>query len=176
VRGEVSRSGVRWGFWLVVASQGSPLFARVVGGACHEGAETGQLLEQLRALAGPRRLLLVADSALVTKSNLAAADAAGIRFVSRLPRSFDCESHAVAQPEDSWRTLAYLAERGRRLLPADRPSYRGARLEPLGPTAGHPIEAHGPRSDKFGWYCLGGVDVVEPVYDSDQDDSASLAG
>jgi hypothetical protein len=113
-------------FWLVVAGQGSPLFARVIDGARDEGGEPGQLLEQLRALAGPRRLLLVADSGLVTRSSLAAADAAGIRFVSRLPRSFDYESDALAQPEDSWRTLAYLAERSRRLLPAERPSYRGA--------------------------------------------------
>src|SRR5438270_247430 len=65
---------------------GVALFGRVTDGARHEGAHTHELLETLRALAAPRRLLLVADSALVTKPNLTAADAAGIRFVSRLPR------------------------------------------------------------------------------------------
>ena len=102
------------------------MFGRVVDGARHEGAETGGLLERLRALATPRKLLLVADSALVTKANLAAADDAGIRFVSRLPRSFDYEPDALAQPDTSWRPLRYCSTRSRRLPPAERPSFRGA--------------------------------------------------
>ena len=90
-------------------ASGIPLFGRVVDGARHEGAETGELLESLRGLAEPRRLLFVADSALVNKANLAAADTAGIRFVSRLPRTFDYESDALAQPEEAWQTLTYCA-------------------------------------------------------------------
>ncbi|MFH1330000.1 MAG: IS1634 family transposase [Actinomycetota bacterium] len=105
---------------------GIPLFGRVVDGARHEGAETTQLLEQLRALAEPKKLLLVADAALVTKTNLAAADRAGIRFVSRLPRSFGYEGDALAQPDQAWRPLRYRSERSRRLPPAERPSFRGA--------------------------------------------------
>ncbi len=83
----------------------------------------------------PRRLLLVADSALVTKANLAAADASGIRFVSRLPRSFDYETDALAQPNDAWRTFTYRAERSRRLPPAERPTFRGAEatIDMVGP-------------------------------------------
>jgi transposase len=107
-------------------ASGIALFGRVVDGARHEGAETGQLLEQLRSVAAPRRLLLVADSALVTKANLAAADASGIRFVSRLPRTFDYETDALNQPEAAWRTLTYRAERSRRLPPAERPTFQGA--------------------------------------------------
>ena len=105
---------------------GIPLFGRVVDGARHEGAETGTLLETLRSFAAPKKLLLVADSALVTKANLLAADAAGIRFVSRLPRSFDYETDALAQPEDAWRPLRYCSQRSRRLPPAKRPTFRGA--------------------------------------------------
>lgn len=105
---------------------GVPLFGRVVDGARHEGAETGQLLETLRSLAEPRKLLLVADSALVTKANLSAADAAGIRFCSRLPRSFDYETDALAQPDDAWRPLRYCSQRSLRLPPAERPTFRGA--------------------------------------------------
>lgn len=114
---------------------GIPLFGRVVGGARHEGAETGELLEQLRSFAEPRRLLLVADSALVTKANLTAADRSGIRFVSRLPRTFDYESDALAQPESAWRTLTYRAQRSRRLPPAERPTFEGAEatIEMAGP-------------------------------------------
>jgi transposase len=114
---------------------GIPLFARVVAGARHEGAETGELLERLRSLAAPRRLLLVADSALVTKANLAAADQSGIRFVSRLPRTFDYETDALAQTEGSWRTLTYRAQRARRLPPGARPRFRGAEgsIDMVGP-------------------------------------------
>jgi transposase len=105
---------------------GIPLFGRVVDGARHEGAETGELLEQLRSLAQPRRLLLVADSALVNKANLAAADHSGTRFVSRLPRTFDYETDALAQPEDAWRPLTYCAQRAKRLPPHQRPSFQAA--------------------------------------------------
>lgn len=114
---------------------GVPLFGRVTDGARHEGAETGTLLETLRGLAAPKRLLLVADSALVTKPNLAAADAAGIRFVSRLPRSFDYEPDALAVPDDAWRKLTYCSERSRRLPRASRPTFRGAEatIEMTGP-------------------------------------------
>src|SRR5881397_3213531 len=48
-------------------ASGIALYGRVTDGSRHEGAETSTLLEQLRSLASPRRLLLVADSALVTK-------------------------------------------------------------------------------------------------------------
>jgi hypothetical protein len=109
-----------------VSTSGVPLYHRVVSGGRHEGAETGVLLERLRALAAPRRLLLVADSALVTAANLAAADAAGMRFVSRLPRRFAGEEAALALPEAAWRRLDYCSERARRLPPADRPAFAGA--------------------------------------------------
>ncbi len=114
---------------------GIPLFGRVVDGARHEGAETGALLERLRALAAPKRLLLVADSALVTKANLAAADAAGIRLVSRLPRSFDHESDALALPAGAWRPLGYSSARSALRPRAQRPTFRGAEasIEVVGP-------------------------------------------
>jgi hypothetical protein len=111
------------------------LFGRVVDGGRHEGAETHELLETLRGFAAPRRLLLVADSALVTKANLAAADAAGIRFVSRLPRSFEYESDALARSSGAWQPLRYCSQRSRHLAPAQRPSFRGAEatIEMTGP-------------------------------------------
>jgi hypothetical protein len=114
---------------------GIALYGRVTGGARHEGAETGTLLESLRAMAQPKALLLVADSALVTKANLAAADQTGIRFVSRLPRSFDYEADALGQPEAAWRKLTYCSDRSRRLEPARRPSFRAAEgaIEIAGP-------------------------------------------
>lgn len=116
-------------------ASGIPLYGRVTGGARHEGAETGTLLERLHSFAAPRRLLLVADSALVTKPNLAAADASGTRFVSRLPRSFDYEDTALALPEQAWRPLSYCSERSRRLPRTGRPTFTGAdgSIEVAGP-------------------------------------------
>jgi hypothetical protein len=107
-------------------ASGIPLYGRVAEGSRHEGAETGGLLERLRAFAAPRRLLLVADSALVTQANLAAADAAGIRFVSRLPRSFGYEEDALGMPAEAWRKLTYCSQRSRRLPKDRRPSFAGA--------------------------------------------------
>lgn len=116
-------------------ASGIPLYGRVADGSRHEGAETGCLLERLRAVAAPRRLLLVADSALVTGPNLAAADAAGIRFVSRLPRSFAYEDEALALAPSAWRPLAYCSERSRRLPTGRRPTFEGAQgsIEMVGP-------------------------------------------
>ena len=114
---------------------GIALYGRVADGSRHEGAETHTLLEQLRRLAAPRRLLLVADSALVSKDNLAAADAAGMRFVSRLPRSFDYEPAALDLPAQAWRPLSYTSARSRRLPKNRRPTFRGAEdgIEITGP-------------------------------------------
>jgi transposase len=105
---------------------GVALYGRVGDGARHEEAETHTLLERLRSFAAPRRLLLVADSALVSKDNLAAADAAGMRFVSRLPRSFDYEPTALGLPAGAWRPLSYISGRSRRLPKNRRPTFRGA--------------------------------------------------
>ena len=112
---------------------GIALYGRVVDGSRHEGAETHTLLEQLRRLAAPRRLLLVADSALVSKDNLAAADAAGMRFVSRLPRSFDYEPAALDLPAQAWRPLSYTSAcscrlpKNRYYLPGRRRRHRDHR-------------------------------------------------
>jgi transposase len=116
-------------------ASGVALFGRVVDGARHEGAETGQLLEALRAVAAPRRLLLIADSALVTTANLATADAAGVRFVSRLPRSFNYEADALSQPAEAWHELTYCSARAKRLPATARPTFRAAEsaIELTGP-------------------------------------------
>jgi transposase len=107
-------------------ARGIALYGRVADGGRHEGAETHGLLERLRSFAAPRRLCLVADSALVSKDNLAAADGAKMSFVARLPRTFDYEAVALALPEDAWKPLHYVSERSRRLAKDRRPTFRGA--------------------------------------------------
>jgi transposase len=109
-----------------VVAAGVPIYHRVVSGSRHEGAETHQLLERLRALASPKRLLLVADSALVTKANLAACVDSKVKFVARLPRTFDYEAAALALDPGRFTRLRYSSERARRLPAAKRPTFWGA--------------------------------------------------
>ena len=109
-----------------VTGSGVPLYHRVVLGARHEGAETHQLLERLRGLAAPRRLLLVADSALVTNDNLAACERAHMQFIARLPRSYGYEETALALEPGSFTKLTYCSDRGRRLPLSKRPTFKGA--------------------------------------------------
>lgn len=109
-----------------VTASGVPLYHRVVSGGRHEGAETATLLEGLRALAAPKRLLLVADSALVTTKNLSVAHTAGMRFVARLPRSFGYEPDALDTPAQKYRRLRYLSQRAQNLPSKQRPTFDGA--------------------------------------------------
>lgn len=109
-----------------VTAAGVPLYHRVVSGARHEGAETHTLLERLRQLAAPRRLLLVADSALVSNDNLAACEQAAMQFIARLPRRYAYEETALALDPSCFRKLDYCSERARRLPLAKRPTFAAA--------------------------------------------------
>jgi transposase len=109
-----------------VAAGGVSIYHRVVSGNRHEATETHQLLERLRALAAPRRLLLVADAALVTIDNLLACEQAKVHFVARLPRRFPYEARARALPPDAFQVLDYTSDRSRRQPARLRPHFRGA--------------------------------------------------
>jgi transposase len=109
-----------------VVAAGVPIYHRVVSGSRHEGAETHQLLERLRALASPKRLLLVADSALVTKANLAACVDSDVQFVARLPRTFDYEAAALALDAACFKRLRYSSQRSQRLPSFKRPAFWAA--------------------------------------------------
>ncbi len=109
-----------------VSAAGVPLYHRVVSGGRHEGAETHELLDRLRNLAAPQRLLLVADAALVTKPNLAACVQVGVHFVARLPRSFGYEDDALHLEPEQFQALRYCSERAHRLAPGRRPRFWGA--------------------------------------------------
>ncbi len=84
------------------------------------------MLDRLRNLAAPQRLLLVADAALVTINNLAACVHAGVHFVARLPRSFGYEDDALQLEPQQFQALRYCSERAHRLAPRRRPRFWGA--------------------------------------------------
>jgi hypothetical protein len=109
-----------------VTAGGVPVYHRVVSGGRHEGAASLELLERLRQLASPRRLLVVADAGLVTKPNLALCHRAGMHFVARLPRHFQYEATALALEPSAYHRLRYCSERAQRRPLASRPHFAGA--------------------------------------------------
>lgn len=109
-----------------VTAGGVPLYHRVVDGGRHEGAASHELLERLRQLATPKRLLVVADAGLVTTANLAACCRSGVRFVARLPRHFAYEADALALPPETYQPLQYCSARAQRLPATQRPTFLAA--------------------------------------------------
>jgi Domain of unknown function (DUF4277) len=65
---------------------GVPVWHRGYDGGAGEVAQVAGAMRALRKLAGPRRLLLVGDSKLVSYANLRAILAAGVDFIARRPR------------------------------------------------------------------------------------------
>ncbi|MCQ8835496.1 hypothetical protein [Streptomyces malaysiensis] len=64
------------------ADGGIPLHARVFGGGAAEVGHVVGAMKDLRALAGERGFLMVADSKLVSYANVCALLAAGVHFIA----------------------------------------------------------------------------------------------
>ncbi|MBO4254923.1 IS1634 family transposase [Streptomyces griseorubiginosus] len=69
----------------VSADGGIPLHARVFGGGAAEVSQVVGAMKDLRAMAGERDFLMVADSKLVSYSNIRALLAAGVEFIAPAP-------------------------------------------------------------------------------------------
>jgi transposase len=69
----------------VTADGGIPLHARVFGGPAAEVSQVVGAMKDLRAMAGTRDFLMVADSKLVSYSNVRALLEAGVEFVAPAP-------------------------------------------------------------------------------------------
>lgn len=69
----------------VTADGGIPLHARVFGGSAAEVSQVVGAMKDLRAMAGRREFLMVADSKLVSYSNVCALLEAGVEFVAPVP-------------------------------------------------------------------------------------------
>ncbi|WP_151476879.1 hypothetical protein [Streptomyces albicerus] len=67
------------------ADGGIPLHARVFGGGAAEVSQVVGAMKDLRAMAGERDFLMVADSKLVSYSNVCALLAAGVQFIAPAP-------------------------------------------------------------------------------------------
>ncbi|WP_260475225.1 DUF4277 domain-containing protein [Streptomyces sp. WAC 06725] len=69
----------------VSADGGIPRHARAFGGGAAEVSQVVGAMKDLRAMAGERGFLMVADSKLVSCSNICALLAAGVRFIAPAP-------------------------------------------------------------------------------------------
>jgi hypothetical protein len=103
---------------------GVPVFHRAYNGGAGEVAQVAGAMRALRTLAGPRRLLLVGDSKLVSYANLRDIMAAEVDFIAPASKTYvpaellASLDPAVATPVD------YVAERDAGKPPDQRGSYR----------------------------------------------------
>jgi transposase len=69
----------------VTGDGGIPVFAKAFDGGAAEVSQVVDTMKSLKAIAGPRRFLMVADSKLVSWANVTALVAAGVEFTAPLP-------------------------------------------------------------------------------------------
>ncbi|OEJ54565.1 IS1634 family transposase [Streptomyces agglomeratus] len=84
----------------VTADGGIPVHSRVFDGAAAEVRQVVGAMNDLKAMAGTREFLMVADSKLVSYSNITALLEAGVEFVAPVPAAqIKDEVYAVLDPQ-----------------------------------------------------------------------------
>lgn len=101
---------------LLANREGMPLWGSVEKGNASDKKLNGEILHQIAAAFSPQRLVsmtYVADSAFVTKDNLARANAVGLGFLSRLPETFSActEAKRAAFDLDAFEDVGKVARR-----------------------------------------------------------------
>jgi len=103
---------------------GVPVFHRAYDGGAGEVAQVAGAMRALRKLAGPRRMLLVGDSKLVSYANLRDLLAAELDFIAPASKTY-VPAEVLASLEVAAATpVDYLAERDQGKPPDQRGSYR----------------------------------------------------
>src|SRR5579875_414948 len=107
------------------SGDGVSLYLRPDPGNCSELALVGDSLQRLLSFSKPG-MLMVCDSALGKPKPLCQIDRAGLRFIVPLRADTGFQERYLAElgPE-RLRPVRYVAERERRLAPAERTKYRG---------------------------------------------------
>jgi Domain of unknown function (DUF4277) len=108
----------------VCGDGGVPVFHRAYDGGAGEVAQVAGAMRALRELAGPRRLLLVGDSKLVSYANLRDIMAAGVDFIAPASKTYVPAAVLAALDVQVAVPVDYLAERDAGKDPARRGSYR----------------------------------------------------
>jgi transposase len=103
---------------------GVPVFHRAYDGGAGEVAQVAGAMRALRQLAGPRRLLLVGDSKLVSYANLRAIMAAGVDFIAPASKTYVGAGVLAGLEVAAATPVDYVAERDQGKPAAQRGSYR----------------------------------------------------
>jgi transposase len=103
---------------------GVPVWHRGYDGGAGEVAQVAGAMRALRKLAGPRRLLLVGDSKLVSYANLRAIMAAEVDFIAPASKTYVPAELLASLDPAAATPVDYLAERDQGKPPDQRGSYR----------------------------------------------------
>jgi len=103
---------------------GVPVFHRAYDGGAGEVAQVAGAMRALRQLAGPRRLLLVGDSKLVSYANLRDLLAAKVDFIAPASKTYVPAAVLAGLEVAAATPVDYLAERDAGKPPDQRGSYR----------------------------------------------------
>jgi transposase len=103
-------------YGLAVTRDGVPVLGQVMGGNTSDKVWNEQVIPEVKKLLTPQQLaevIYVADSALVTKSNLRLLVEQKLRFISRLPANFGLldELKEEAWKLNSWTPIGALSEK-----------------------------------------------------------------
>lgn len=97
---------------LVVSEHGIPMMGTIGDGNLNDKVWNMEILDGIReCFLDPKRIIYIADSALMTKKNLRRLTEDGIRFVSRVPENFGVTASVKAKAfaEGKWRFVGALA-------------------------------------------------------------------
>lgn len=108
----------------VSADGGIPLHARVFGGPAAEVSQVVGAMKDLRTMAGTRDFLMIADSKLVSYSNVTALLAAGVHFVAPVPAAQVKDSVYAALALDRAAVVDWVPDRDADKPAGQREKYR----------------------------------------------------
>jgi transposase len=95
----------------VAADGGVPVFSKVFDGGAAEVSQVVTAMKGLRRLAGAKRLLIVADSKLVSWNNISALCAAGVDFIAPAPAARIPDGFYAGLDLESAQVVDYVAAR-----------------------------------------------------------------
>jgi len=100
-------------YGLVVSGEGLPLLGNVQDGNTSDKAWNSDIIDEIQqSFLDPQKVIYVADSALITPENLARMAQHKMRFVSRLPETYNLakELKERAWTQGQWETMGRLAQ------------------------------------------------------------------
>lgn len=109
----------------VTADGGIPFNPTPADGSAAEVSQVIPAMEALKKAARRSDFILVGDTKLISRRNMLAACAAGVRFCAPAPASADLDQAFRAIPPQQFRPLPYTSEREERKPPQERTVYLG---------------------------------------------------